>query len=312
MPAAHRFVTSDGTELHVERSGSQAAPVTLVLVHAWTQDHTEWDPVLAALPEPLSVLRYDHRGHGVSAAASEFTATLETLADDLAELITELVPRGQVVLAGHSMGGMTVMALAERHPELVRQRVAGVAFVATSCEDMDRLQLGLRGPAGDLAARADQAFGRGLTRWGRETIPLRPRVASPFVRWLAFGKRADHRAVRAMSAQVVRAHPMSVGGFRASMTRHRRRQALAVLRAVPSYVLVGTRDRITPAEHARVIAGELPNAEFVLFPDAGHELTYERGNEVTARLADLVRRAPALEQRGPAASGEPAVPTAAS
>ncbi|WP_425458456.1 alpha/beta fold hydrolase, partial [Amycolatopsis rhizosphaerae] len=137
----HRFLTGDGTALHVRATGPEDAPVTLVLAHAWTQDHTEWDPVLPLLPPQARVLRYDHRGHGGSAPARPGTATVAQLADDLAELIAERVPSGRVVLAGHSMGGMTVMALAERHPELVRLRVAGVALIATSCSDMDRLTL---------------------------------------------------------------------------------------------------------------------------------------------------------------------------
>ncbi|MDI5982853.1 alpha/beta fold hydrolase, partial [Amycolatopsis magusensis] len=66
-----------------------------------------------------------------------------------------VVPEGRLVLAGHSMGGMTIMALAERHPELVSRRVAGVAFVATSSGEMNRLTLGLPGLAGRGVTRAE-------------------------------------------------------------------------------------------------------------------------------------------------------------
>ena len=284
----HRFTTADGTVLNVELSGPPGAPVTLVLVHAWTQDHREWDPVLPLLPTGIRVLRYDHRGHGWSEPAGPGTATVAQLADDLAELIAELVPDGEVVLAGHSMGGMTVMALAERHPELVAERVRGVAFIATSCCDMDRLTLGLNGRAGRIAARVDKTFARLLNRWGAEHVPIPAPLARPSVKWLAFGKGADRADVRAMTAQFLRAHPRSVGGFRDSMSEHDRRKALAALRGTPVAVLVGDRDRITPVRHARVIAEELPEAEFVLFPGAGHELTYERTREVAARLGRLV------------------------
>lgn len=283
-----RFVTSDGTTLLVRNSGSPGDSPTLVLVHAWTQDHTEWDPVLPLLPPGVRVIRYDHRGHGGSGPARRGTATLARLADDLAELISELVPSGDLVLAGHSMGGMAVMALAERHPELVRERVAGVAFIATSSASMDRLTLGLKGAAGRVAARADKAFGRMLSRYGKESVPVPAVFARPAIRWLAFGKGAAKAGVRAMTGQFLRAHPSSVGGFRDSMSGHDRREALERLRDKRVAILVGERDRITPLPHARVIAEELPEAEFVCYPGAGHELTYERTREVAARLSSLL------------------------
>jgi pimeloyl-ACP methyl ester carboxylesterase len=288
VPQRHRFVTADGTALFVTESGPADAPVTLLLVHAWTQDHTEWDPILPALRGEVRVLRHDHRGHGASDPASPETATIAQLADDLAELIAQRVPSGPIVLAGHSMGGMTLMALAERHPDLVAGRVAGVALVATSCDNMDRLTLGLPGPAGRAAARMDRALGKRLRTWGEDSLPLPPRLAAPGVKWLAFGKRPGRDDVRAMTRQVLRAHPSSVGGFRDSISRHDRRAALAALRDIPAVVLAGGRDRITPVEHAKVMARELPGARFVLFPKAGHELTYERTEGVAQRLNELL------------------------
>jgi pimeloyl-ACP methyl ester carboxylesterase len=283
----HRFLTRDGTALFVCTSGPDDAATTLVLVHAWTQDHTEWDPVLPLLPPDIRVIRYDHRGHGGSAPAKPGTATVAQLADDLAELLADQAPTGRLVLAGHSMGGMTVMALAERYPGLM-DRVAGVAFIATSCSNMDRLTLGLRGAAGRMAARADKALGRRLSRYGKEFVPIPAVLARPATKWLAFGRKVKRADVRAMTAQFLRAHPSSIGGFRDSMSQHDRRAALATLHGKPAAILVGDRDRITPMQHAKVIATELPGAEFVLFPGAGHELTYERTHGVASRLGALV------------------------
>lgn len=142
--AGEGHVTSDGTMLNVVTSGPVDAALTVVLVHGWTQDNTCWDPIIDGLPGEVGVLRHDHRGHGNSAPARQGTRTLEQIADDLAEVITAHAPQGKLVLVGHSMGGMTLMALAERHPELVEQRVAGVAFVSTSSGEMHSITLGLR------------------------------------------------------------------------------------------------------------------------------------------------------------------------
>lgn len=288
LRSGNRFRTSDGTALFVRTSGPRQAAKTLVLVHAWTQDHTEWDPILPLLPPDVAVLRYDHRGHGGSGPAAPGTATLAQLADDLAELIADRAPEGRLVLAGHSMGGMTVMALAERYPELVSERVDAVALIATSCSNMDKLTLGLRGRAGRAAIRVDKRLGRMLSHYGKEFLPIPAVLARPATKWLAFGRKARRADVRAMTAQFLRAHPSSVGGFRDSMSKHDRRAALAVLKDKRCAVLVGGRDRLTPVPHAKVIAQELPEAEFVLFPGAGHELTYERSQGVAARLRRLL------------------------
>src|SRR5699024_11151477 len=120
----YRVLTADGTGLYAVDSGPDGAPVTVVLAHGWTLDERCWAPVADGLtdgphpgPRPR-VIRYDHRAHGRSDDTPESGMTIDRLADDLAELVAQVCPSGPLVLAGHSMGGMTVMALAQRHPEL--------------------------------------------------------------------------------------------------------------------------------------------------------------------------------------------------
>ena len=287
-PAArHRFVTSDGTALHVDETGS--GRVTVVLAHGWTLDSTSWDRVAAALTG-VRVLRYDHRGHGGSAPARSGTASVAQAADDLAELIAARVPDGPVVLAGHSMGGMAAMALAERHPALFAERIAAVALVATSCGDLDKLTLGLPGWLGRRVNAVEARVNRGIARRSGAALLSRPKVAVPGLRWLLFGSGAARADVLATAEQVARCHPRSMVEFRASLNEHSRRAALAALRDIPVTVLAGGADRLTPLSHARVIAEELPSAELVVFPGAGHMLPYERDTDVAAHIAELVAR----------------------
>lgn len=288
-PAArHRFVTSDGTALYVAGSGPVTGGPTLVLAHGWTLDHTSWDRVVDALPGGLRVLRYDHRGHGGSAPAPDGTATVAQAADDLAELIESRVPTGPVVLAGHSMGGMAAMALAERHPELFADRVAGVAFVATSSGGLSDLTLGLPPWLGKRLMSIERVADRRIAR--QPKLLGRPKLARPGLRWLLFGSRARSGDVAATAAQVGRCHPASMVGFRLSLNEHERREALARMRTVPTIVLAGGADRLTPLPHARAIAEQLPDTDFVIYPGAGHMLPYERDAEVAAHLAALVKR----------------------
>ncbi|MBB5855224.1 alpha/beta fold hydrolase [Amycolatopsis umgeniensis] len=287
----HRFVTADGTALHVETSGPADSELTLVLVHGWTQDHRTWDSVVARLGDSGRILRYDLRGHGGSAPAKPGTATIQTLADDLAELIEDRVPDGPIVLAGHSMGGMTIMELSRSHPELVARRVAGVAFVATSSGEMDRITLGLPGIAGSGAARFERRLAKLLAKNRRDALPLPLSVVRPGARLLVFGRRPQRADLDSVAEQLLCAHPASVAGFQDAISRHDCRVTLAALSGKPVIVLSGERDRLCPTTHAKVIADALPEAEFVRYPGAGHMLPQERAQEVSARIAALVRRA---------------------
>jgi pimeloyl-ACP methyl ester carboxylesterase len=96
-----------------------------------------------ALADRQRVLALDQRGHGRSRAGSAGYG-LDPLADDLADVLRSLDLR-DVVLVGHSMGGMTIMRFARRHADLLSERVAGLALVSTSADPV----LGL-GTAGSL------------------------------------------------------------------------------------------------------------------------------------------------------------------
>lgn len=295
--------TSDGVRLHVVESGDPGAELTVLLLHGWTLDHTTWTPVAEALPaacdRPVRVLRYDHRGHGASDPAPSGTATIERIADDVVELLDALAPSGPVLLAGHSMGGMTIMALAERHPELFVERVAGVALVATSSGGLSRLTFGLPRPLAGLMLAGEAAANRRLARMGRRKLTGWPPALEPFLRWLLFGPRAPRALVADAAVQVARCHPESMVGFRASLNAHERRAALAVLRDLPVVVLAGGADRLCPLPHARVIAEELPAADLAVYPGAGHMLPVERAEEVTEWIVRLVRAGAARTPAAP-------------
>ncbi|HEY3562462.1 MAG TPA: alpha/beta hydrolase [Kribbella sp.] len=169
------LTTSDGVRLNVEVSGSADAPVTVLLVHGWTCSTRSWHNQVEGLPQILGpdavrVVTYDHRGHGRSDAAPAGSTRLEQLADDLLTVLDEVVGDGPVVYAGHSMGGMTLMAVADRHPELFGSRIRAAALVSTTSGHLTEGALG-------LPARFDPA-----------AVRIAPRVLN------AVGRRIDRRA----------------------------------------------------------------------------------------------------------------------
>jgi pimeloyl-ACP methyl ester carboxylesterase len=294
-------VTPDGVRLHVETVGAVGAPVTVVLAHGWTCSTRSWHHQLAGLPRVLGadrvrVVAYDHRGHGDSAAAPAGTTQIEQLADDLAFVLDEVVGDGPVVYAGHSMGGMTLMALAERRPELFGSRIAAAALVATSSGQLSSRAFGLParldGTAALLAPRVMNAAGQRIDRMAaRSTKKSRAAlVRRPALRQLVFGKGVDPAEVDILMADLARLPGLSLSGYFEEIVRHDRGHALEVLAEIPVEIMHGTRDRLIGPRHANRMAQLLPSARLWMYPGAGHMLMQERPRDVTQRLASLARK----------------------
>jgi pimeloyl-ACP methyl ester carboxylesterase len=293
------FWCTDGTRLRVAEYGDPTAPITVILVHCFALNRHEWDPVLpglaAACGGRVRMLSYDHRGYGESDPAAAEDATLARLGDDLAELIADRVPTGPVVLAGHSMGAMVLMALAERHAGLVHSRVAGAVFISTACSDLKVLSLGLVGPLA-TAVRGLERLGVGLlSALRREVITKHPRAIEPFVRWLVFGVGARAADVAAVARMAASCRPATMLIFRSTFDEHDRRDALVAFDGSPAAVLVGDRDRLTQPRHAATIAEWLPSSRLVILAGAGHMLPHERSAEVVDAIGRVSREA--LAQR---------------
>jgi pimeloyl-ACP methyl ester carboxylesterase len=134
--------------------------------------------------------------------------------------------------------------------------------------------------------------------------PWRPHRAvmpalRPALRWLLFGDQYEEAALLLTMRGVGRASLRSIGGFRASIGAQQRLETLADLGGVPSAVLVGERDRLTPTECARSIADALPGSRLTVFPGAGHMLLLERHEDVSATLSTIVKRAAKATKKTP-------------
>lgn len=288
------FTTPDGTRLALYWQGRRDAPVTIVLVHGWTLDSRTWGPVADALstgPRARPVLRYDLRGHGRSDPAQPGTETIAQAADDLADLLGAAVT-GPVVLVGHSMGGMAVMALAQRHPELLAERVVGVAFVATSCGDMVPHNLGLRPQLARMVARGETALRRWALASGwwlrREPITRWTGLIRPGVRWLLFGAHPRPADVMLCATCLAQGRAANLVTFRATLDEHDQVAALAAFRQIPGLVVGAMSDRLIPIRHTDKIAAELPHATLVRYAGAGHLVTLERAEQVADRIDKLI------------------------
>jgi pimeloyl-ACP methyl ester carboxylesterase len=292
--------TTDGARLHATVLGRDDAPVTLVMAHGWTLAQSAWDDVAAELAGQvadggLRLVRYDQRGHGRStwgsAADEPGAVSIDLLGEDLAAVLDATAPSGPVVLAGHSMGGMTIMCLAAAHPALFGDRVRGVALVDTSAGDLapqartraERVQQRLT-PA-VLAVALARA--RLVERVRRLVPPSSPRHQK-MVRGLLYGADASDatvlRGAEIMHASSVR----SFAVFYPALGRHDKRRELAALTRVPVEVLVGESDKLTPVAHSRLLAEALPGAVLHVEPRCGHMLPQERPTLVAEAIGRLL------------------------
>ncbi|MGN6161001.1 MAG: alpha/beta fold hydrolase [Marmoricola sp.] len=287
------FTTSTGVDLAVARYGRPDAALTIVLAHCWTADRRDWDnqvrDLLAEFGLDVQILTWDHRGHGESTKVPKADCTVVNLAHDMGELIDATAPTGKLLLAGHSVGGMTMCALAEERPDLI-ERTIGAAFVATSSGDMHTVTLGLPEMGPIVRAQIPRILAlrsRTLSRRARRRAPIFERV---IVRNYALG-HPMHLADAAYVVEGLINSPAEtvVGFYEDIMHNHQRVDALKSFDGIPTRVLVGTRDVLTPVAHARRIAEAISTAELLVAPDAGHMLPQERAELVSATLIKLAR-----------------------
>ncbi|MFI1782405.1 alpha/beta fold hydrolase [Streptomyces rubiginosohelvolus] len=284
VPAAELTVRSaDGARIHVELHGPEDAPA-VVLAHGWTCNTRFWDAQIRDLAADHRVIAYDQRGHGLTPEPGPGGYSTNALADDLeAVLAATLAPGQKAVLAGHSMGGMTVMAAASR-PGL-REHAAAVLLCSTGVTRLAAEALVLPLRAGALRTRLTTAVLGAKAPLG----PVTP-VSRKILKYATMGRGSAPDRVDAC-ARIVHACPRRArvewGHVLAELDLAAGVRALRV----PTAVIAGTDDRLTPPVHARAIADALPvGLGLTELTGMGHMTPVEAPEAVSAKIRELVTR----------------------
>ena len=238
----------------------------LVLLHPYPADGTFWDRLRRELAGDGPIWTPEAPGFGSAAPRAGWT--IADAADDIAELIAEGAPGGRADVMGLSMGGYTALALAVRHPERCRTLILADT----------------RGDADDATARRGRADGIAAIRDGRTEAyldGLLPRLVAADADDDVRGELS--RCARSQSAQAL------IGALGALAGRPDRRADLAGL-DLPTLVIVGSDDAVTPPPLARELADAIPGARLAEIPGAGHLSALERPADV-ARVVDATRDA---------------------
>lgn len=300
----------DGVALHVEEVGPVTAPLTVIFSHGWTLRSGAWHYQRLGLAGPgfgegtgaadqkaaselARLVFFDQRSHGASTRAPEGHSTMDFLASDLAQMIATAAPVGPVVLVGHSMGGMAMLTLAARNPELFAERIAGLGLICTGATSMRPTELTRLLMTGGnplvralttLAARYPAVFERGRES-SRDAVWLLTRSLG-FARADVPGPMVDYLD------EMISGTPVEViAEFTPAVLAHDQSAALPALSGIPTVIVAGDQDRMTPLDRSEAIADALPDAEFVVARGSGHMAMMEDPTVTNDALRQMLRRA---------------------
>ncbi|OEV00736.1 lipase [Streptomyces qinglanensis] len=283
-------------ELVRGRGGTGSAPLTVVFSHGYCLSQDVWHFQRAALRGAVRCVYWDQRSHGRSArAAAGEPVSIDLLGRDLKAVLDAAAPEGPVVLVGHSMGGMTLMALAEQYPEYVEERVAGVALLGTSAGGLGEVTYGLPAAGVRTVRRVVPGVLRALAAQS-ELVERGRRVTADLfagvVKRYSFGSpREVDPGVARFAERLIESVPVDVvAEFYPAFAEHEKTAALAAFADRPALVLAGDRDLMTPSEHSERIVVALPGAAYVLLEATGHLAMLERPEPVNEQLAELLAR----------------------
>ncbi|MEU6828346.1 alpha/beta hydrolase [Nocardia beijingensis] len=284
--------TEDGVALAVREYGPRDADLTVVLLHGHCLRSESWTYVRDELLRRYAGARivcYDHRGHGESAAASRRTYHLDQLGRDLRAVLDAVAPTGPVVLAGHSMGGMTVLTYAAQNPHEIGTRIVGVALLATAAGGLADAGFGrlLRNPV----VSAFQAAVRRAPGPMHHAKLLACRLFAPLIRTAEFGDRKVSARVLALANAMRNETPIvTMASYLSEFMVYDRTDALALLSRIPTLVLCGAADLMTPPSHSVAMAAAVEYSDFVIVESAGHSVILERPGLVAEAVARLMTR----------------------
>lgn len=282
----------DGTRLHTEVFGPQDG-YPIVLAHGITCAIRVWAHQIADLAADYRVIAFDHRGHGRSGVPGRRGYSVNHLASDLdAVLDATLAPGERAVVAGHSMGGIAIIAWSERYRHNVNRRASAVALINTTTGDLMREVRLLTVPRRLASARVLAARGL-ITTFGSFPAPsLFMRPSRELITMLAVGDDADPRAGALIYDLFATTPPAGRGGWGKVLVdglgpRH---ISLAGL-TVPTLVIGSEHDRLTPIKQSRMIARAAPNLAGLVELPGGHCAMLEQPREVNRALRALAESA---------------------
>ncbi|MDQ3990709.1 MAG: alpha/beta hydrolase [Actinomycetota bacterium] len=284
-----------GSELYVEEfPGAGPHGGTVIFTHGWCLTEAVWHfQKIDLAGNGFSMLTWDLPGHGHSRPVPHGRLTLDLAAAALERVIEEA--GGDVVLVGHSLGGVITLAHVARAAPEVRRRVRGMVLISTPLMHFARSVAG-RWPGASVEARALGTMVRVLVESDLIDRLLVKDVGKQEVTRLSyriirqgFGRDASPSQVRFLRDVIASVPPSVRQDTLRVMTGYDMTPHLATL-DVPALVVVGERDRLVNPEESKLLASALPRSRLLVLPDTGHAAFLEARVELGRELRRFVER----------------------
>lgn len=305
----HRVTATDGLVLHAEvdevapwcRDDREAEPealATVVFVHGFALSLDCWHFQRLAFRGKRRMVFFDLRSHGRSGRSPEETATIDQLGRDLHSVLEALAPDERVILVGHSMGGMAIVALAEQHPELFGERIVGAGLISTTAGGQRTHKILSRYIPDALGRRAVE---RGLLLAAQRDriLELARRGGSPLagriIEEFAFGAGKVPPAYVAFLDEMISSTPLKVlVEFIPQFDALDKFHVVEAFADVPTWIMCGTADKLTSIGHARKLHSRIPGSHLLELQGGGHMPIMEFKDRVNVALGTLFEEADAL------------------
>lgn len=282
----YEIVTDDGATLVVDEVGPPGATAGAVFLHGFCLDRTIWHHQYHSLAPDKRYLFFDARHHGLCRGGTIPSDTV-TLAHDLNAVLARS-GLAQVVLVGHSMGGMTVLEYCREHPESTGARIRGLVLVNTTYTDALKTVF-----AAEFIGPLERRLRKMLERLLVDPRSARAvRIRSDDLSWLltrlgGFGSGASASQVEFVQ-RLVSAFPSPplvdiMRGLRAFDME----AALHTI-DVPTLIIAGGTDRITTVRASQHMAREIPGAQLEVLEGAGHMTMLERHREFNRLVGGFI------------------------
>ena len=261
--------TVRANDIDIAYSDQGSGDVPIVLLHGFPLDKRMWEPQAEALSGEFRVIAPDLRGHGES-QVTPGPYTMELLADDLNAFLDALGV-GQVVLGGFSMGGYVAFAFYRKHPE----RVASLMLLDT------RPQPDSEEAKGGRETMAQLAESEGAAPIAERLVP----------RLLCADTVANRQVVvDCVTTMITECSVEGIAGDLRGMALRGDSSDLLPNIGVPTLLVVGDQDVITPPAESQNMAAVIPNATLVEVSGAGHISNLENPEAFTAAIHDFLHQ----------------------
>ena len=252
---------------YTERGLPQGSPV--VFIHGFPFSHSAWEPQMKALPHHFRAITYDVRGHGES-EVGDGQYSIEFFVDDLIALMDHLVI-SRAVLCGLSMGGYIALRAIERHPE----RVSALILCDTRSEaDTDEGKVKRSATVLAVKTKGVAAFAEDFVKlvFAEETFETNPLL------------------IASIKEMIEANPPLGICGTALALAgRTDTTKALASIK-VPTLIIVGEHDRLTPPDAARAMQTRIAGSELQIIPHAAHLSNLENSAEFNKHLVGFLYR----------------------